>query len=175
MHKNVIPTIVIRASSRNKNNISAISIATSSIRRNEGSPISNIKSLSYVDGVMAKQIANRLGYDDALLLNNAGNIACATSSNIFLIKNNYLITPPLSDGLLEGVTRSIVLESAISAGLIICEKSVDNNFNKINEVFITNIVNGIVPVISIDGFFIGDGTIGPASRYFHGILNEMMY
>ncbi|MBH51580.1 MAG: hypothetical protein CL785_00285 [Chloroflexi bacterium] len=175
VHADTLPTIVIRVSPRNKPNIAGISVSLSSIRRNEGSPVSKIKSLSYVDGVIAKQLAHDMGFDDAILLNNAGYIACATSSNVFLVKNKCLITPSLSNGVLEGVTRSIVLESAKSIGLNVYEESVLPDFNTVNEMFMTNIVSGIVPIVSVDGVFIGSGSIGPISNQLFNIYIEMNY
>jgi branched-chain amino acid aminotransferase len=83
-------------------------------RRNEFSPLSRIKSLNYLDGVLARQEAEKAGADDALLLNTAGNVAEATAANVFLLMNGEWITPPVEDGALPGIARALLLEHGVA-------------------------------------------------------------
>ncbi|QTL02547.1 aminotransferase class IV [Aquabacter sp. L1I39] len=78
-------------------------------RRNEHSPLARIKSLNYLDNIIARQEAAERGYDDALLLNTQGQIAEGTYANLFAIIDGHLVTPPVSDGALPGILRRDVL------------------------------------------------------------------
>src|SRR5690606_32907443 len=80
-------------------------IIAQSARRNEGSQLSRIKSLNYGDNIMAMREAQAAKANDAIMLNNAGNIACFTTGNIFILKEGILSTPPLSDGAIDGIIR----------------------------------------------------------------------
>jgi branched-subunit amino acid aminotransferase/4-amino-4-deoxychorismate lyase len=83
-----------------------------SIRRNEHSPLSQVKSLAYLDNVLALREAAETGCEEALLLNTAGRLAGGCRSNVFLVLDGVLATPPLSEGVLAGITRQIVLDVA---------------------------------------------------------------
>ena len=78
-------------------------------RRNEHSPLSNIKSLNYGDSLLALLEARERGADDAIVLNTAGNVACATTSNVFIRERGDMLTPPLADGALDGIVRATLL------------------------------------------------------------------
>jgi branched-chain amino acid aminotransferase len=82
--------------------------------RNESSRLSRIKSLNYLDGIMARQEAFDAGADDALLLNTRGDLAEATAANIFLFVDGAWITPPVEDGALPGIARGLVLEAGFA-------------------------------------------------------------
>ena len=88
-------------------------IIVSSIRRNEGSPTSQLKSLNYLDNILAKEEASLAGFDDALLLNNREEIACLTIANVFFLKGERVFTPPVSAGILPGIVRSILCTSIL--------------------------------------------------------------
>ncbi len=81
-------------------------IIAQSVRRNEGSPLSRIKSVNYGDQILARAEADTAGANEAILLNNRGDATCATSGNIFIEKGGQLLTPPLTDGVLDGIIRS---------------------------------------------------------------------
>ena len=168
-----IPSIVIRVSPHSVNEGNKVSLTVSSIRRNEASPISNVKSISYVDSVIAKKQAIKNGFNDALLLNTKGNISCATSSNVFVVQGDFLITPPAHEGVLLGVTRSIIIENVASVHLKMIEQSIKPDFNSFDEVFITNVVSGITSVSSIDGVNIGSGNSDIANKFL-SIYNEII-
>jgi branched-chain amino acid aminotransferase len=88
-------------------------------RRNEASPLSRFKSLNYLDNILARQEAVRHGADDAVLLNVAGRIAEATAANLFVLAKDVLRTPPIADGALPGIMRSLLIErrGAVEASL----------------------------------------------------------
>lgn len=92
-----------------------------SVRRNEHSPTSQIKSLGYLDNILALREAGAAGCDEALLLNTAGRLAGGSRSNVFVVLDRILTTPPLSEGVLAGITRQTVLELAIEAGVSVRE------------------------------------------------------
>jgi branched-chain amino acid aminotransferase len=85
-------------------------IISGSTRRNEASPLSRIKSLNYLDNVLARQEAARRAADEALLLNTRGALAEASAANLFLLRDGRLVTPPLADGALPGVIRALLIE-----------------------------------------------------------------
>lgn len=99
-------------------------IVAQNVRRNEGSPLSRIKSLNYGDNIVAWREARAAGADDALMLNNQGNLACATASNIFVMIDGRWLTPPLPDGAMDGIVRARLLrerfatEQTITAALL---------------------------------------------------------
>jgi branched-subunit amino acid aminotransferase/4-amino-4-deoxychorismate lyase len=93
------------------------SLCLSSVRRNEGSPASRLKSLAYLDNVLARQQARAAGADEAVMLNNRGELACATAANLFWIRNDVIHTPDLACGVLDGITRGRVLASARTLGI----------------------------------------------------------
>jgi len=115
-------------------------------RRNEHSPLSRIKSLSYLDGVLARQEAARRGADDALLLNTAGRVAEASAANLFLVLDGTLVTPPVSEGALPGVLRAAVMEA-----FAVEERAVSvADVARAEEVFLTSSL-GVRPVVAVDG------------------------
>ncbi|MFL5259721.1 MAG: aminotransferase class IV [Hyphomicrobiales bacterium] len=127
-------------------------LATGSIRRNESSPASRLKSLSYIDNILAAREASRAGADDALLLNMQGRVACSTIANVFLIAGESLVTPPLSEGALPGITRARVLALARAAGLVADERPIaPADLFTSEAVLLTNSIRLIRPVIAIDG------------------------
>lgn len=115
-------------------------------RRNEHSPLARIKSLSTLDGVLARQEAARRGADDALLLNTAGRVAEASAANLFLVLDGVVITPPVSEGALPGVMRAAVMEA-----FAVVERPVTvEDLNRADEVFLTSSL-GVRAVVMVDG------------------------
>jgi branched-chain amino acid aminotransferase len=115
--------------------------------------------LNYLDNIIARQEAEARGADEALLLNTVGNLAEATSSNLFLVIDDRLVTPPISDGALPGVVREEILEEAQEQTLE------PQDIVKASEAFLTNSL-GIHPLIAIDGEPIGSGIAGPFTKKF---------
>lgn len=130
----------------------SISLATSSIRRNSFSPLSRIKSLAYLDNVLAVKEAIERGADDALLLNQAGAVACSSAGNIFVVRGSRLLTPPVQDGILPGIMRGLVLGLARKIGLSVAESSVSpQQLLDADAVFVTNSVRLLDRIIRLDG------------------------
>ncbi|MDD5450080.1 MAG: aminotransferase class IV [Candidatus Omnitrophica bacterium] len=138
-----------------------ISVKVASIRQNENSPISGMKSLSFMNYILARLEAKKSGFDDALMLNSRKEISEATVSNIFIVKGRKLLTPPLSSGILPGITRGVILEIAPKAGLTPYERALEvPELYRADEVFLTNSIMEIMPVIRINNRLIGNGVPG---------------
>src|ERR1700748_2045979 len=114
--------------------------------------ISQLKHSSRLLYVMAKHEATNNGLDDMLLMNPAGNIVESTISNVFVVKDKAIYTPPLSEGCVAGVMRQYLLNQKQTGGFTIKEKIIEPSFiADADEVFLTNAVRGIQPVHSING------------------------
>jgi branched-chain amino acid aminotransferase len=124
-----------------------------------------IKSLNYLNNILAKIEANNGGCEEAIMLNAEGFVAECTGDNLFIVKGNQLLTPPLSAGALYGITRGVVIELAKELGLIVSEPNLTRYdlFNA-EECFLTGTGAEIVPVVKIDGRLIGEGKPGPMTR-----------
>ena len=139
-----------------------ITLVTSSLRRPGPDVLDpRIKSLNYLNNVLAKAEARRQGADEALLLNAAGLVAEAAVANVFAVMRGELRTPPVSDGALEGITRRTLLELAGTLGIPASERSL-TRFDLLgaDEVFLSGSGAGVVPVGSLDGAAIGTGRPG---------------
>ena len=123
-----------------------------------------IKSLNYLNNILAKIEAINGGCEEAILLNAQGFVAECTGDNIFLVKNGHLSTPPLSAGALYGITRGVVMELARESGLGVSEPDVTRYdlFNA-DECFLTGTGAEIIAVVKIDGRVIGNGRPGPVT------------
>ncbi len=120
-----------------------------------------IKSLNYLNNILAKIEARKAGVPEAVMLNLRGRVAECTADNIFMIKNGELLTPRLTEGALPGVTRGAVLELADQAGMATRETVLGlHDLYNAEECFLTGTGAEIVPVISIDGRTIGSGEPG---------------
>lgn len=141
------------------------SLVLSHIRRNNLSPLAGIKSLSYTEGVVARIEAHRAGADDALVCNIQGSLTGATSSNVFALMDGKLVTPSEGDGTLPGIARRTVLEEAGRLDVPIEELSLTPaGIAEAGEVFLTNVVTGVVPVVSLFGTPVGTGRPGPVTE-----------
>jgi branched-chain amino acid aminotransferase len=139
-----------------------VRMVVSTIRRNDGSPLSRIKSNNYLGTIMAKHEAIELGADDAIMLNGKGYLAEATSSNLFLVKREIVTTPDVACGLLPGVTRETVLELCAHLGLA-SEAGYYTLADLLgaDEVFLSVSTAEILPVAEVDGTRIGTTLPGP--------------
>ncbi len=130
-----------------------VDLITSSLRRPAGDVLDpRVKSLNYLNNILAKREANLRGADDALMLNAAGSIAEASAANIFALTGRRLDTPPPTDGALEGITRRTVLEIGRDLGFETRECSLGRfDLFSADAVFYTGSRAGLVPVASLDG------------------------
>jgi len=124
-----------------------------------------IKSLNYLNNILAKIEANNGGVEEAIMLNAEGYVAECTGDNIFLVKGNTLLTPPLSAGALYGITRGVVMELAAELGLKVSEPNLTRYdvFNA-DECFLTGTGAELIPVVKVDGRVIGTGKPGPYTK-----------
>ena len=123
-----------------------------------------VKSLNYLNNVLARIEANLSGADEALMLNEAGNVAECTADNVFIIKRGQIFTPPITAGALRGITRSVVFEIAAEVGVKISETDITRHDVFIaDECFLTGTAAELIPVINADGRTIGTGKPGPIS------------
>jgi branched-subunit amino acid aminotransferase/4-amino-4-deoxychorismate lyase len=131
------------------------------VRRNETSPLSRVKSLNCLDNMLAREAARQAGADEALLLNSRGVLAEGSVTNVFVVRGGELLTPPLEDGALPGVTRAAVLELARGAGVAAGEAPIAlDELTGAGEAFLTNAIAGVLPLVAVDGVRIGDGGPG---------------
>ena len=120
-----------------------------------------VKSLNYLNSVLAKAEARRRGADDALVLNASGAVAEASGANVFVLRQGWLSTPPATDGALEGITRATVLELGGELGLPARERPLGRiDFLDADEAFLTGTGAKVVPIRSLDGHAIGSGGAG---------------
>jgi branched-chain amino acid aminotransferase len=121
-----------------------------------------IKSLNYLNNVLARIEANLSNADEALMLNDAGNIAECTADNVFIVKRGQIMTPPITAGALRGITRSVVFDIAAELGIKISEPELTRHDLFIaDEAFLTGTAAEIIPMIKVDGRTIGSGQPGP--------------
>lgn len=123
------------------------SLVTSAVRRNEGSPITAMKTLCYADCILAKRAARAAGFDEPVMLNNRGELAEGATTNLFLVLDGRVLTPPVKSGLLPGVARAWVLEQGTAEEAVLYPE----DLARCEETFVTNSLMGVMPVRSIDG------------------------
>ncbi|MBW9223006.1 branched-chain-amino-acid transaminase [Methanothermococcus sp. SCGC AD-155-E23] len=143
-----------------------IRVITSSIRRLPVDVLNPaVKSLNYLNSILAKIQANYAGVDEAFLLDTEGYVVEGTGDNIFLVKKGVIKTPPVSSSILRGITRDTVIEIARDLGYEVVEDRVTlHELYVADEVFITGTAAELVPVIEIDGRVINEGKIGEVTK-----------
>lgn len=127
------------------------SAVTVSIRRNESSPLSRLKSLNYGDMILARREANAAGADEAILLNGQGGLCCASIANLFLWFGSELVTAAPSDGVLPGIARAKLLTLAAARGIEIHARAPAlDEMRRASGAFLSNSLMGVVPLTRID-------------------------
>jgi branched-chain amino acid aminotransferase len=126
-----------------------------------------VKSLNYLNNILAKIEAQHLGYHEAIMLNDQGYIAECTGDNVFIVHKGELITPAASSGALKGITRDTALAIAEELGIPWREANMTRyDVWVAEEVFLTGTAAEIVPIVEIDARVIGDGKPGPITAKF---------
>ncbi len=149
-------------------------VTASTIRNHPGALSPRIKSLNYLNNILAKIEAIDAGTLEALMLNHKGEVAECTGDNIFIVKRDVLITPPKSAGILEGVTRNTVIELARKAGVTVDETEMTrHDIFVADECFLTGTAAEVIPVVGLDGRTIGNGEPGPLTRKLLKLFREM--
>lgn len=149
-------------------------IVTAAQRRNKATIVDpQIKSLNYLNNILAKMEANRAGAPEALMLNHDGIVAECTGDNIFIVKKGVIYTPPIHIGILDGITRNTVIELAKGLGYEVkeCEFTLFNVYNA-DECFLTGTAAEAVPVTSVDQRVIGEGVAGPITKVLLAAFKE---
>ena len=143
-----------------------LSIITASTQRTHSAALSpRIKSLNYLNNIMAKLEGLRAGCVEALMLNHKGEVAECTGDNIFVVRSGTLVTPPSDAGILEGITRGAVIELAEAAKIDCQEKTlVRHDLYTADECFLTGTAAEVIPVVEIDSRSIGNGVPGPITK-----------
>jgi branched-chain amino acid aminotransferase len=168
----IVATITLYPAEVYQKGLTVVTCATR--RTNPGALNPAVKSLNYLNNVMARIEANLAGADEALMLNDAGNVAECTADNVFIIKRGHIFTPPITAGALRGITRSVVFEIAAELGLKITETDITRHDVFIaDECFLTGTAAEIIPVIKADGRLIANGQPGPISTRMIARFREM--
>lgn len=132
-----------------------------------------VKSLNYLNNIMAKIEANLVGMPEVIMLSPEGWVVEATGDNVFIIKNKKLITPPAYLGILEGITRATVMELAPALGLKVVEEPFTrHDLYVADECFLTGTAAEVVPVVEVDGRKVGDGTPGKYTQELISLFRD---
>ncbi|MEN1678736.1 MAG: branched-chain-amino-acid transaminase [Planctomycetota bacterium] len=151
-----------------------LEIITSSVIRNHPAALSpRIKSLNYLNNIMAKMEGMQAGCVEAMMLNHKGEVAECTGDNLFIVRDGVLKTPPLDAGILDGITRAVVIELATAAGIETHEVALTKHDVYVaDECFLTGSAAEVVPVVKVDSREIGDGKPGKITRQLERAFKE---
>ncbi|MBX7146197.1 MAG: aminotransferase class IV [Alphaproteobacteria bacterium] len=145
------PVLIITCHPYQEIKMASYKCTISSIKRNPTSPIANMKTLSYMDNVIALIQAQEKGFDDALFLNIYDQPVCSTKGNIFIVHNHSIYTPSSSDGILNGITRNTIIELIQDQKWPLYEQSLSyQQLIEADEIFMTNSVIEIQPITQLD-------------------------
>ncbi len=155
-----------------------LEIVTSSVIRNHPAALNpRIKSLNYLNNILAKIEGLQAGCIEALMLNHQGEVAECTGDNLFLVRKGTLLTPPLDAGILGGITREAVMELARKAGIEVFETTLTKkDVYAADECFLTGTAAEVIPVVKLDDQTLGSGKPGPITldlkERFHRLARE---
>ncbi len=154
-----------------------LELVTAATIRNHPAALSpRIKSLNYLNNIMAKMEGLRAGCVEALMLNHKGEVAECTGDNLFILRRGRLLTPPIDAGILEGITRNAVLELAQQAGIVTAEIPFTRHDIFISdECFLTGSAAEVVPVVRLDGRPLGTGKPGPITLQLMQRFHELVH
>ena len=149
-------------------------ITAKTIRNHPGALDPRIKSLNYLNNILAKIEGLAAGCVETLMLNHQGEVAECTGDNIFIVRDGKLLTPPVEAGVLEGITRGAVMELAAGDGIQVIEATMTlDDVYSAEEVFLTGSAAEIVPVIKVDGNQIGEGIPGIITRRMADLYTQL--
>ena len=153
-----------------------LDLVTASTIRNHPAALSpRIKSLNYLNNILAKMEGLRAGCVEALMLNHKGEVAECTGDNIFIVKDGKLFTPPIEAGILEGITRNAVLQLAQQAGIETAEIPLTRHDLYIaDECFLTGSAAEVIAAVKLDGRAIGDGSVGPITQQLNQAFRTLV-
>ena len=157
---------------------SGLKIVTAGTMRNHPAALNpRVKSLNYLNSILAKIEGTNAGCLEALMLNHKGEIAECTGDNIFIIKKGELHTPSVDAGILEGITRAAVMDIARESGIKVVERAMDrHDVYTADEIFLTGTAAEVIPVVECDARPIGTGKPGPITKdlltKFHKLVHS---
>jgi branched-chain amino acid aminotransferase len=169
----IFDTIAIWPAERYELGLTLVTAGTPINHREALSP--RVKSLNYLNHILAKVEATNAGADDAIMLDAAGHIAEATGMNLFVWKNDTLFTPAAYAGLLRGVTRDTLIEMASEAGYRVVETMLSRyDLYTADEAFLTGTAAEIAPIRMVDGRLIGAGKPGPVTKDLRARFQQLV-
>jgi branched-chain amino acid aminotransferase len=129
----------------------------------------------YLNSILAKQEAIRAGYEEALMLNDSGSVSEGTGMNIFIVSEGVVFTPPVSSGILDGITRNSIMELLTAEGREIRQVELARgSLYTADEVFLTGTAAEVTPIREIDGRKVGDGSPGPVTRLAQDMFSDVV-
>ena len=168
----IASTIKLYPDETYKNGLSIITCATR--RPAPGALMPQVKSLNYLNNIMAKVEAIQANALEAVMLNEQGYVAECTGDNLFLLKNGTLLTPLICDGALDGITRAVIIEIAEKLGVPFRECSLTRyDIFTADECFLTGTAAEVIPVVALDRRIIGTGQPGPFTARFLAAFHEL--
>jgi len=164
--------ITLYSPDKYENGLHVVTCATRRIPHGALSPM--VKSLNYLNNVLAKIEAQQAGAGEGLMLNEQGYVAECTGDNVFVVRRGEIFTPPISSGALAGVTRSVVFEMAAEMGIRISEPQMTRyDIYTADECFLTGTAAEVIPAVRLDNREIGDGHPGPVTRRMISRFHEL--
>jgi branched-chain amino acid aminotransferase len=166
----IVDTVTLYPQEMYDNGMSIITVPT---QRNMSEAVSpRVKSLNYLNNILAKIEALNAGYEEAIMLNKYGFVAECTGDNLFIVCNGVVVTPPAYMGALEGITRNVVMKLATEQEITVKQRVISrHDLFCADECFLTGTAAEVIPVTKIDGRVIGDGKPGPITlavkKLFH--------
>ena len=155
-----------------RDGLKLVTCATRRIAHGALSPM--VKSLNYLNNIMAKIEAEQAGAGEGLMLNEQGLVAECTGDNVFVVRDGRIFTPPISAGALSGVTRAVVFELAAEAGIEIREQDMTRyDIYTADECFLTGTAAEIIPVVELDARKVGGGKPGPVTKHLTQMFREL--
>jgi branched-chain amino acid aminotransferase len=153
-----------------------LELVTASTIRNHPAALSpRIKSLNYLNNIMAQMEALKAGCVEAVMLNTKGEVAECTGDNLFIVRRGKLLTPPIDAGILEGIPRAVVIELAEEAGLEVCETPLSrHDIFVADECFLTGSAAEVIAAVKLDDRVIGSGKPGPITNQLNQAFRDLV-
>ena len=152
-----------------------LSALTASARRDERALTAGVKTLAYTETIAALAQARDDGAEEVIFLDTEGHVSEASASNIFIVSGGTLTTPPLSCGVLPGITREAIIEVAATLDIQVIERPVDpGELAGAEEAFLTSSLRGVAPLVRVDGRAIGTGEVGTLTRKLRAAYAELV-
>ena len=151
-------------------------ITASTVRSHPAALSPRVKSLNYLNNIMAKIEGLQAGCVEALMLNHKGEVAECTGDNIFIVKRGVVMTPPKDAGILEGITRNAILDLCKEHEIVAFEQTMTrHDLYVADECFLTGSAAEVIPVVTIDSRPIGSGSVGPITKKLSDAFKKLVH